>query len=66
MKDNLSNTDIMLACAALVERLASLDYPHNFQRERYDLVEYCYKTSAILQVAKELCGKEKPKEGETK
>lgn len=37
----------------IVGRLATADYPHNFQREREDIVAYMYWITSILKDAKE-------------
>lgn len=47
--------DIVLVALNLMKTLAERDYPHNFQRERSDLVEHCYKMTTIQRNAKEIC-----------
>lgn len=37
----------------IVGRLATADYPHNFQRERSDIAAYMYWITSILKDAKE-------------
>ena len=49
--------DILLASLELVKCLAKKDFPHNFQRERNDIAEYCYGMTAIQGAAKELSKK---------
>ena len=37
---------------ALLNELADLDYPHNFQRERADLVDLGYNVSSLIDKAR--------------
>ena len=40
----------------LIKMAEDIEYMHNFQKERFDIVEYIYKTHEIMKLLKETKG----------
>ena len=49
--------DVLLNSLEIVKTLSKIDTIHNFQRERSDIVKYCYDMSAIQSAARNLVKK---------
>lgn len=50
----IQDAETMKSCVAFVRRFANQAYPHNFQGERYDIREYCYRMTAFQNMAKDI------------
>lgn len=50
----IQDAETMKSCVAFVRRFANQAYPHNFQEERYDIREYCYRMTAFQNMAKDI------------
>lgn len=61
---DLSETDayIILKGLEALTLLATIEYPHNFQREREDIARYCANMTAIQKIAKKVISAEKERE----
>lgn len=49
---NKEDAEVIIAALECMRLLTVFDYPHNFQRERFDLRDYCFKMTALQRAAK--------------